>query len=150
MKKVVYRLTENDLHNMIKNTVDKILKESIFDNNNMSVDESIINNIDNIDINEINDNEAIFDAYGKDGSNYQIYVSFYVSEGMGEIPSNDYDVPNDFDSDTIEIESVHITKWNEMNEEEEVPYNKNIKFEQYLSNQIEEYLHSNNKINNSY
>lgn len=144
----VYRLTENDLHNMIKSTVNRILKESVLDNNNMSIDNSVIDNIANIELNEINNNEAIFDGYGEDGSNYQIYVSFYVNEGMGEIPSNDYDVPSSFDEDTIEIESVHITKWNEMNEEEKVPYSKDIDFEGFLNDKIETYLHSNNMINN--
>ena len=148
----VYRLTENDLHNMIKNTVNRILKEGVLDNNNMSMETSVIDNIIKINLNDINKNtnEVIFDGYGKDGSNYQIYVSFYISEGKGVIPSNDYDVPDDYDADVVEVDSVKITKWNEYDDEIELPYTKNYRFENELASRIEEYLHSNSMINNHY
>ena len=150
MKKQVIRLTEGDLHRIIRSTVNRILKEDVFDNNNMSMSHSEIDNINYLDIDTVSDNEAVFNASGADGSEYQIYVDYYVSEGMGTIPSRDYDVPDDYDEDKIEIISVSMTKWNDMNEEEEIPYNKNMKFEQELSYQIKEYLSSNNLINNHY
>lgn len=144
----VYRLTESDLHNMIKNTVNRILKEGVLDNNNMAMETSVINNIENIELDSIENNQAIFNAYGKDGCDYQIYADFYVNEGKGVIPSNDYDVPDDFDSDVIEISDVVITKWDEYNEENRVPYDKDFSFENRLASEIEEYLHSRNMINN--
>ena len=150
MKKQVIRLTEGDLHRIIRSTVNRILKEDVFDNNNMSMSSSEIENIVHMEINTLDNYEAVFNASGNDGSEYQIYVGYYVNDGMGTIPSGDYDVPSDYDSDGIEISSVSITKWNEMNEEEEVPYSKDMGFEQELSIQIEEYLHSHNQINNHY
>ena len=148
MKKQVIRLTEGDLHRIIKESVNRIIKEGVFDNNNMDMSFNEINNISNIEINNIEGDNAIFNAFGKDGSQYQIYVSFYINEGQGVIPSNDYDLQDDYDSDTIDVLKVSITKWNEMNEEEEIPYSKNISFEEKLKNDIEEYLLSNNMINN--
>ena len=148
MKKQVIRLTEGDLHRIIKESVNRIIKEGVFDNNNMDMSFNEINNISNIEINNIEGDNAIFNAFGKDGSQYQIYVSFYINEGQGVIPSHDYDLQDDYDSDTIDILKVSITKWNEMNEEEEIPYSKNISFEEKLKNDIEEYLLSNNMINN--
>jgi hypothetical protein len=150
MKKQVIRLTEGDLNYLIKSTVNRILKEDIFNNNNMSMEASEIDNISYIEINDIEDGRATFNASGEDNSEYQIYVTYYVNKGMGEIPSSDYDVPSDFDSDSISIESVAITKWNDMNEEEDIPYSKNIGFEQELADQIEEYLHSHGEINNPF
>lgn len=150
MKKIIYRLTENDLHNLIKETVTKILKEDVLDNNNMSVNTSVVNDIDDVELDTIDNkaNEAVFNGYGKDGSTYQIYAKFYVSEGEGVIPSYDYDVPDDYDADTINISDVHITKWNEDNEEIEVPYVNDFKFENELESQIEDELKSKYLINN--
>ena len=148
MKKRVLRLTEQDLHNIIKETVNKIIKESVFDNNNMDMLTSEINNIIDFEVNEVNNGEAILNGFGKDGSHYQIYVLYYVNEGQGVIPSNDYNVPDDYDADTIDIRSINITKWNEMNEEEEIPYKKNIMFEDEIKNELEDYLNSSGMINN--
>lgn len=150
MKKKVLRLTESDLHNIIKRTVQRIIKEDVLNNNNMSMSVSEISNINHIEINEIKDGNAIFNASGNDGSEYQIYVTYYVNEGKGVIPSHDYDVPDDYDNDTIDIIKVVITKWSEMNQEEEIPYTKDMRFEQELSSQIENYLHSNGNINNHF
>lgn len=148
MKKKVLRLTESDLHNIIKRTVQRIIKEDVLDNNNINMTVSEISNINHIEIDTIENGEAIFNASGNDGSQYQIYVSYYISEGMGEIPSSDYDVPSDYDGDSIHVMSVTMTKWNDMNEEEEIPYSKNMRFESMLSSKIEEYLHSKGMINN--
>ena len=150
MKKKVLRLTESDLHNIIKRTVQRIIKEDVLNNNNMNMTVSEINNINYIEIDTIGNGEAVFNASGNDESQYQIYVKYYVSEGMGVIPSHDYDVPDDYDGDSIDIDSVAITKWNEMNEEEDIPYTKNMRFESILANKIEEYLHSYGEINNHY
>ena len=148
MKKQVIRLTEGDLHRIIKESVNRILSEDVFNNNNMSMPVFEIENINNIELNEIEGDVAIFNANGNDGSDYQIYVTFYINEGQGTIPSHYYDVPDDYDGDTIDIVKVEITKWNDMNEEEDVPYTKDFEFEQSLSNEIENHLHSNGMINN--
>ena len=140
MKKQIIRLTENDLHKIINSTVNRILREDVFNNNNMSISTSEIDNIKHIDIDTIENNDAIFNASGKDGSQYQIYVRFYINKGLGRIPSHDYDVPDDYDEDSVEIESIYMTKWNDMNEEEDIPYTKNIDLEQELEYQIERYL----------
>lgn len=148
MKKKLVRLTEGDLHRIIKESVNRILKEDVFNNNNMSMPVFEIENINNIELNEIEGNVAIFNASGNDGSEYQIYVTFYINEGQGTIPWQYYDVPDDYDGDTIDIVKVEITKWNDMNEEEDIPYTKDFEFEQSLSNEIENHLHSNGMINN--
>lgn len=150
MKKQIIRLTEGDLHRIIKESVNRILKEDVFNNNNMSMPVFEIENINNIELNEIEGDVAIFNASGNDGSEYQIYVTFYTNEGRGTIPSHDYDVPDDYDGDTIDIVKVEITKWSDMNEEEDIPYTKDFEFEQSLSNEIENHLHSNGMINNHF
>ena len=150
MKKQIIRLTEGDLHRIIKESVNRILKEDVFNNNNMSMPVFEIENINNIELNNIEGDVAIFNASGNDGSEYQIYVTFHTNEGQGTIPSYDYDVPDDYDGDTIDIVKVEMTKWNDMNEEEDVPYTKDFEFEQTLSNEIENHLHSNGMINNHF
>jgi hypothetical protein len=150
MKKQVIRLTEGDLHRIIKESVNRILSEDVFNNNNMSMPVFEIENINNIELNNIEGDVAIFNASGNDGSEYQIYVTFHTNEGQGNIPSYDYDVPDDYDGDTIDIVKVEITKWNDMNEEEDIPYTKDFEFEQSLSNEIENHLHSNGMINNHF
>ena len=149
MKKQIIRLTEGDLHRIIKESVNRILKEDVFNNNNMSMPVFEIENINNIELNNIEGDVAIFNASGNDGSEYQIYVTFHTIEGRGTIPSHDYDVPDDYDGDTIDIVKVEITKWNDINEED-IPYTKDFEFEQSLSNEIENHLHSNGMINNHF
>ena len=150
MKKQVIRLTEGDLYRIIRESVNRILSEDVFNNNNMSMPVFEIENINNIELNNIEGDVAIFNASGNDGSEYQIYVTFHTNEGQGTIPSYDYDVPNDYDGDTIDIVKVEMTRWNDMNEEEDVPYTKDFEFEQTLSNEIENHLHSNGMINNHF
>ena len=68
MKKQVIRLTEGDLHRIIKESVNRILSEDVFNNNNMSMPVFEIENINNMELNKIEGDVAIFNASGNDGS----------------------------------------------------------------------------------
>lgn len=139
MKKKVFRLTENDLQNIIKNTVNRILNEDFIPQVTNSFDyknDILQGKIDKCRVNW-NDDECMIEAYGVSGAFYNIYVSFSCNVDRG-MQSTSYDVPDDPWETEVIIRNLEIIRWdNETNEEEKLPYEKDVNFERHLSNFIE-------------
>lgn len=109
MAKQIIRLTESDLHNIIKETVRNILKENIEGENYLF---DILNGTfdDVVDV-EKNDDfyQCHFIVEGESGEFYNIYANaiYFLTHGMG---SNDYDMPNDPDEFDVQLDSIDIKK----------------------------------------
>lgn len=138
MKKVILRLTESDIHNMIRSTVNRMLKEDVLSQGVGEFDyksDILKGRIDGGHI-SANDNEVEFEVIGKSGAEYSIYatVSCDVQRGMR---SMDYDVPDDPDECSAKIISLEIAKYDEeTNDWTPIPYKRDPRFERAL----EQYL----------
>lgn len=126
MKKKIIRLTENDLHHIIENVVNKMLKEDATLNNFDYIDD-ILNavKISKCSIEFINSTygEGEIEIIGKSGINYQANCSV-IGEYKKGMESHDYDVPDDDDETYEKLTDVelfyydeNIGKWVELSQD---------------------------------
>ena len=122
MTKKIIRLTEGDLHKIIKESIKQILKE---DFDNMDYVSDIING--EFDKNQdVEDKDGYYEIYliceGQSGTFYNIYVDATYTFTHGA-KSRDYDVPDDSDEFEIQIEKIIIKKFDEgLNDEIDLNY----------------------------
>lgn len=116
MKKII-RLTENDLHRLIKNTLSKVIKES--NNEPIDITEGVISSIwdSNYDFDRWEDGwHREVDFANEAGESYilDIYINREVKPGL---KSHDYDVPDDPDEINITLDIDNIRAFDADGEE---------------------------------
>lgn len=134
MKKKIIRLTENDLHNIIENVVNRMLKEDVqLDNFDYVSDILNASHIGKCDIKFSNSTygEGELEVIGESGINYNIKC-FITGKYIKGMKSQDYDVPDDYDETNETINEVEITYYDENTNEwvelpEEIEDNESIK-----------------------
>lgn len=135
MKKKIIRLTENDLHNIIENVVNRMLKEDAqldnFDYLNDILNASYIGSCD-IKFSNSTYGEGELEVIGESGINYNIKC-FVTSEYTIGMKSQDYDVPDDDDETDEKISDLEITYYDEDTNEwielsREIEDNEDIKY----------------------
>lgn len=135
MKKKIIRLTENDLHNIIENVVNRMLKEDVqldnFDYVNDILNASYIGSCD-IKFSNSTYGEGELEVIGESGINYNIKC-FVTGEYTIGMKSQDYDVPDDYDETDEKISDLEITYYDEDTNEwvelsREIEDNEDIKY----------------------
>lgn len=116
MKKII-RLTENDLHSIVKNTLSKVIKES--NNEPIDITEGVISSIwdSNYDFDRWEDGwHREVDFANEAGESYilDIYINREVKPGL---KSHDYDVPDDPDEINVTLDIDNIRAFDAYGEE---------------------------------
>lgn len=107
MKKII-RLTENDLHSIVKNTLKKVIKES--NNEPLDITESFISAIFDAQYYWETFDEGWhreIDVYNELGETFTFDLYIYREITPGR-PSHDYDVPDDPDEVRVELEIDNV------------------------------------------
>lgn len=112
MKKII-RLTENDLHHIITNVVNRVLKEDM-DYENYISDIIHARRIDDASIEFKNStyDECEMNVIGRSGQEYHLFLSVNGNYSEGR-KSFDYDVPDDEPETDYEITDIKISKYDE-------------------------------------
>lgn len=116
MKKII-RLTENDLHRLVKNTLKKIIRES--SNEPVDITEGLIYSIwdSNYDFDRWEDGwhrEVDFANEAGESYIFDIYINREVKPGLN---SHDYDVPDDPDEINVTLDIDNIRAFDADGEE---------------------------------
>lgn len=116
MKKII-RLTENDLHSIVKNTLSKVIKES--NNEPIDITEGLISSIwdSNYDFDRWEDGwhrEVDFANEAGESYIFDIYINREVRPGL---KSHDYDVPDDPDEINVTLDIDNIRAFDADGEE---------------------------------
>lgn len=137
MKKQIIRLTENDLHTIIENVVERMLNENA-KLNNFDYINDILNasKIGKCNIQFINSTygEGELEIIGESGINYNVKC-FVTGKYIKGMKSQDYDVPDDEDESHENITEVEITYYDE-NTNEWVELPKEIEEDENIKNML--------------
>ena len=146
MGKKIVRLTENDIKNIIIETVNKLVEDFSMQESNLyddMVEGLIQNGASQIYVNAEQNDYAEMEIEGVSG---QIYFLKVYLDHKQAVTNGDYYTEDEYETNTT-INDISITYYDENNEEHNLEYVKDENFEQELLNYIDIDYHDYNDIN---